>query len=116
MAVSPRTAKMLAEVHSATRPCSLSKITSSKPAFAARSAQVRFWAHERTFAPANSLAAKRAWGGEATFHAALLADDGVGRWLRPDEIERAMDLEHHLAGIDATYHALGLGAEEGQPA
>ena len=57
-------------------------------------------------------AAKRAWTGEGTFRAALLGDDAVGRWLPPDEIERAMDLERHLVGIDATYRALGLGAED----
>ena len=53
-------------------------------------------------------AAKRAWGGEGTFRAEVLADGEVARWLTRDEIERAMDLEHHLAGIDATYRALGL--------
>jgi len=56
-------------------------------------------------------AAKRAWGGEGTFRAEVLADGGVARWLSPDEIARAMDLERHLAGIDATYRALGLDAE-----
>jgi adenylosuccinate lyase len=53
-------------------------------------------------------AAKRSWSGAASFRDELLADDGVARWLRADEVERAMDLEHHLAGIDATYRALGL--------
>ena len=28
-----------------------------------------------------------------------------------DEIERAMDLRHHLAGIEVTYRALGLEPE-----
>ena len=61
-------------------------------------------------------AAKRAWGGEGTFRAEVLADGGVARWLSRDEIERAMDLDHHLAGIEATYRALGLGDEGRQPA
>ena len=33
-------------------------------------------------------------------------------WLTADEIERAMDLDHHLAGIAATYRALGLDDAE----
>jgi len=53
-------------------------------------------------------AARRSWSGERSFHAELIADDGVAAWLSPDEIDRAMDLEHHLAGIAATYAALGL--------
>ena len=53
-------------------------------------------------------AAKRAWSGEATFREALDADPQVAEWLSPAEIARAMDLEHHLAGIDVTYRALGL--------
>jgi adenylosuccinate lyase len=61
-------------------------------------------------------AAKRAWAGDGTFRGELLADEGVASWLGRDEIERAMDLGRHLAGIDATYRALGLGAEDQQPA
>jgi adenylosuccinate lyase len=53
-------------------------------------------------------AAKRAWAGEATFGEALLVDPGVTEWLSPDEIAGAMDLDHHLAGIESTYRALGL--------
>jgi adenylosuccinate lyase len=53
-------------------------------------------------------AAKRAWRGEATFRGALHADPALAEWLTPDEIDRAMDLDHHLAGIDVTYAALGL--------
>jgi adenylosuccinate lyase len=53
-------------------------------------------------------AAKRAWAGERPFREALLDDPAVGEWLAADEIERAMDLDHHLAGIAATYRALGL--------
>ena len=53
-------------------------------------------------------AAKRSWTGDATFAAALRSDDGVARWLSADEIDRAMDLDHHLAGIGTTYRALGL--------
>jgi adenylosuccinate lyase len=55
-------------------------------------------------------AAKRAWAGESSFRDALHADAGVGEWLSADEIDRAMDLEHHLAGIAATYRAAGLDA------
>jgi len=53
-------------------------------------------------------AAKRAWGGEATFRQALADDPAVAEWLSADEIDRAMDLRHHLAGIAVTYRALGL--------
>ncbi|MGH2455771.1 MAG: adenylosuccinate lyase [Candidatus Limnocylindria bacterium] len=56
-------------------------------------------------------AAGRAWGGgPSAFRDELLSDDGVLEWLTPDEVARAMDLEHHLAGIAATYRALGLEA------
>jgi adenylosuccinate lyase len=58
-------------------------------------------------------AAKRSWGGRSSFREELGSDPAVGEWLSPDEIDRAMDLEHHLAGIDETYRALGL---EGEPA
>jgi adenylosuccinate lyase len=61
-------------------------------------------------------AAKRAWGGDRSFREELLADEGVAAWLAPGEIERAMDLEHHLAGISATYGALGLGEARPDPA
>ena len=54
-------------------------------------------------------AAKRAWAGASTFRAEVLSDVEVGRWLGRDEIETAMDLERHLAGINVTYAALGLG-------
>jgi hypothetical protein len=53
-------------------------------------------------------AAKRAWAGEASFREALGADPAVGEWLTEAEIDRAMDLDHHLAGIEVTYRALGL--------
>ncbi|MGH2429488.1 MAG: adenylosuccinate lyase [Candidatus Limnocylindria bacterium] len=53
-------------------------------------------------------AAKRAWAGALGFREALLADERVGEWLSGEEIERAMDLQHHLAGVDATYRALQL--------
>ena len=56
-------------------------------------------------------AAKRAWAGERPFREALHDDPAVGEWLSTDEIDRAMDLQHHLAGIDVTYRALGLDAE-----
>ena len=57
-------------------------------------------------------AAKRAWSGEATFGDALRSDPAVGEWLTADEIERAMDLRHHLAGIGVTYRALGVDGSE----
>jgi len=57
-------------------------------------------------------AAKAAQHGEATFREALLADRQVAEWLTPAEIEQAMDLEHHLAGIAATYRAVGLEAND----
>ena len=53
-------------------------------------------------------AAKRAWTGESSFRSEVLGDEGVSRWLVREEIEHAMDLPRHLAGIDATYRALGL--------
>ncbi len=53
-------------------------------------------------------AAKRAWAGDASFHQALSEDPEIASWLSADEIARAMDLEHHLAGIPITYQALGL--------
>ena len=56
-------------------------------------------------------AAKQAWSGETTFRDALHADAGVAEWLSADEIDRAMDLEHHLAGVEVTSRALGLGDE-----
>jgi adenylosuccinate lyase len=56
-------------------------------------------------------AAKRAWAGETGFREALAEDAAVGEWLDSDEIDRAMDLEHHLAGIAVTYRALGLDAD-----
>jgi len=53
-------------------------------------------------------AAKRAWSGEASFADALRTDPSVAEWLSAEEIEQAMDLDHHLAGIEVTYRALGL--------
>ena len=53
-------------------------------------------------------AAKRAWSGDATFREALDEDLGVAEWLSREELDRAMDLDHHLAGIGVTYRALGL--------
>jgi len=55
--------------------------------------------------------AKQAWSGASTFRDALLGDAAVAEWLSPDEIERAMDLDHHLSGIDVTFRALGLDAQ-----
>jgi adenylosuccinate lyase len=56
-------------------------------------------------------AAKRSWAGPGSFRAELVADPAVAEWLSPDEIERAMDLQHHLDGIAASYRALGLEPE-----
>ncbi len=53
-------------------------------------------------------AAKQAWAGGRSFREALQADAGVSEWLTAGEIDAAMDLDHHLAGISATYRALGL--------
>ncbi len=53
-------------------------------------------------------AAKRTWAGETSFRDALLADRGVAEWLSPSEVDEAMDLDHHLAGIEGTYRALDL--------
>jgi adenylosuccinate lyase len=53
-------------------------------------------------------AAKRAWTVDATFREALHDDPAVAEWLSGAEIDRAMDLDHHLAGIGVTYRALGL--------
>ena len=56
-------------------------------------------------------AARTASAGGTSFRDALAADAGVAEWLTIDEINGAMDLEHHLAGIDTTYRALGLDDE-----
>jgi adenylosuccinate lyase len=53
-------------------------------------------------------AAVQAWDGSRAFREAVIADPGISDWLSRDEIERAMDLDHHLAGIDGTFRALGL--------
>ena len=53
-------------------------------------------------------AARRAWAGEGSCRDELRTDAELSEWLDADEIEQAMSLEHHLAGVDATYRALGL--------
>ena len=53
-------------------------------------------------------AARRAWAGEQAFGDALRADPAVGEWLSAEDVDRAMDLNHHLAGLEVTYRALGL--------
>jgi adenylosuccinate lyase len=53
-------------------------------------------------------AAKRAWSGESTFRDEIRGDEEIGRWLSAADLERAMDSDHHLAGIAETYRALGL--------
>jgi adenylosuccinate lyase len=53
-------------------------------------------------------AARRATGSDVTFRDALAEDSAVAEWLTADEIDRAMNLDHHLARIDVTYRALGI--------
>jgi adenylosuccinate lyase len=53
-------------------------------------------------------AARRAWGNASAFRDELLGDPGIGEWLSAEDIRAAMDLDHHLAGIEATYRALAL--------
>jgi adenylosuccinate lyase len=53
-------------------------------------------------------AAHRSQANGIAFHDELLGDAGVREWLSVEEIHRAMDLDHHLAGIEATYRALAL--------
>ena len=60
-------------------------------------------------------AAQRATAGEANFRAEVLADEGIASLLGADAVERAMDLHHHLAGIAATYQALGLDEAGTEP-
>ena len=57
-------------------------------------------------------AAKRASSDRISFRDALAADPAVAEWLGTDDIDRAMDLDHHLARIDVTFRALGLDAEQ----
>jgi adenylosuccinate lyase len=57
-------------------------------------------------------AAKRAWSGESSFRTELDADAEVGRWLTTEEVDEAMTMEPHLAGIETTYRALGLAAAD----
>ena len=54
-------------------------------------------------------AAKGASHGGASFVDELL--DGDQGWLSAEEVHNAMDLERHLAGIAASYRALGFGDE-----
>ena len=53
-------------------------------------------------------AAARATASGRSFADELRGDPEIARRLEPAELERAMDLDHHLAGISATYDALGL--------
>ncbi len=59
-------------------------------------------------------AARRSSSGEVSFADQLLQGDQI--WLSADEVRRAMDLEHHLAGIGASYRALGVGEERAEGA
>ena len=56
-------------------------------------------------------AARRASVGEIGFRDALADDADVREWLTEEGIDRAMDLDHHLSGIDVTYRALGLDGD-----
>ena len=56
-------------------------------------------------------AAKLAASTKISFRDALAADPATAEWLTPAEIDRTMDLEHHLARIDVTYRALGIDHE-----
>jgi adenylosuccinate lyase len=58
-------------------------------------------------------AAGRAASGGGAFREELLGDEQVAEWLSNEEIEQAMDLRHHLAGISETYRALGLDEGSG---
>ena len=53
-------------------------------------------------------AAMRSITGDATFRDVIGGDPGISDWLSREEIEAAMNLQHHLAGIGASYAALGL--------
>jgi adenylosuccinate lyase len=55
-------------------------------------------------------AAFRAADDGRSFRDVVLADGEIGRLLSPGEVGAAMDLRRHLAGVDATYRALGLDA------
>lgn len=57
-------------------------------------------------------AAKQAWAGDVAFREALRDDPAVAEWLSAEEIDAAMDLEHHLAGIEVSYRALGLDGQD----
>ena len=57
-------------------------------------------------------AARRARDGGGSFRAELGVDPGVAAWLSAEQIERAMSLEHHLAGIEASFQALGLNVAD----
>jgi adenylosuccinate lyase len=52
--------------------------------------------------------AQAAARGDRSFVEALSNSAGIAEWLTAEEIARAMDLEHHLAGIATSYRALGL--------
>ncbi|MDQ2934045.1 MAG: adenylosuccinate lyase [Chloroflexota bacterium] len=57
-------------------------------------------------------AAKRSSTGKTPFVDELL--HGGQTWLSAEEVRRAMDLEQHLAGIGASYRALGVADEPGE--
>lgn len=54
-------------------------------------------------------AATRAREGGRPFRDEVIVDDRIGQLLSDDELARAMDLEHHLAGTAAAFASLGLG-------
>jgi adenylosuccinate lyase len=57
-------------------------------------------------------AAKRSSTGQTPFVDELLHGDQP--WLSAEDVRRAMDLEHHLAGIAVSYRALGVDDEPGE--
>ena len=87
---------------------SISSVDSHSPTAASSCSASRKGADRQAAYRLVQGAAKRAWAGDATFRDALHEDAAVGEWLSTEEIERAMDLDHHLEGIGVTYRALGL--------
>jgi adenylosuccinate lyase len=53
-------------------------------------------------------AAMRARTDPASFRQELLGDASIREWLSADELDAALDLEHHLDGIAETYRVLEL--------
>ena len=58
-------------------------------------------------------AAMRSRATERSFRDELAGDSEIAPLLPPDEIDRLMNLEHALAGVPATFRAVGLDAAAG---